>query len=103
VKENHTNKDSLMSRGKFLKMGIGLTLGAAVFGIFGCKEQEALGNHPVPMAQAINFVGDTRYKTYHRMTCRSKPQGNNAVFFDSPVGAHHHGYRPCRFCRPDQF
>jgi hypothetical protein len=102
VKENEIHKDSTMSRGQFLKMGAGLALGAALFGIFGCKEQAALGNNPVPMAQVINFVGDPRYKTYHRLNCSSKPRQDKSVYFDSPVGAHHHGYKPCRVCKPDQ-
>jgi hypothetical protein len=100
-KDSH--KDSTMSRGQFLKMGLGLALGTAVFGFMGCREQAALGNNPVPMPQVINFVGDTRNKLYHRMTCRSKPRDKNySVYFDSPVGAQHNGFKPCRVCKPNQ-
>lgn len=66
--------------------------------VAGCNEQ---AQHPnVPMAQNINFVGNTETMVYHFPTCPQKPAGYKSVYFDSPLAATRAGFHPCNYCNP---
>lgn len=53
-----------------------------------------------PVAQQVNFIGDSNSKKYHTTTCKRAPKQMNTVFFDSPMSAKISGYKPCKKCKP---
>ena len=90
-----------MSRSDFMKMGFAALAGVVAFGIAGCRNDNNLAETPnVPLPKVYNFIGDPTTKVYHKLNCRLAPKRTKGVFFDSPIGAKHSGYRPCLVCKP---
>ncbi len=93
-------KEKLMSRWDFMKLGVTALAGVVVFGVSGCRGDGLEPKPNVPIPRTYNFIGDPKTKVYHRMNCRLAPDKSKGVFFDSPIGAKHSGYRPCLGCKP---
>lgn len=67
--------------------------------VAGCSETGS--SHPnVPVAQSMNFVGDSSTKTYHMPTCKKCPHNADTVPLDSPLSATRSGFKPCKKCHP---
>jgi hypothetical protein len=100
-------KKLLKNENTITKLTLGffmLTLLLSVFLIVGCKEQNAVAskNVNVPMPMVSSFIGDSKLKIFHKITCKYRPTRGDIVYFDSPIGAVHSGYKACKECKPDQ-
>ncbi|MDQ7822471.1 MAG: Ada metal-binding domain-containing protein [Candidatus Eremiobacteraeota bacterium] len=75
-----------------------------VFGFFlvwlsGCEET-AQSKPNAPIAQQINFVGDSSTRIYHMPKCKKCPHESQIVPLDSPLSATQAGFKPCKYCKP---
>jgi len=69
--------------------------------IAGCNQQQTSSAPPnVPIAQQMNFVGDSSTMIYHRPDCTLVPHEADVVPIDSPLSATRAGFKPCKKCKP---
>lgn len=53
-----------------------------------------------PVTNAINYIGNTNSKKFHRPDCSSLPAPHNRVYFKTRNEAISTGYSPCKLCNP---
>ncbi len=76
-------------------------LSICLFLVAGCNAQQSSSTPPnVPIAQQMNFVGDSSTRVYHMPGCQLCPHEANVVPIDSPLSATRSGFKPCKKCKP---
>ena len=72
------------------------------FSVSECYAQKQNKKLPpqMPIAQQVNFLGDTKSKKYHYPSCKRAPKGQQGVAIDSPMSAQRSGFKPCKVCKP---